>query len=211
MLFLLFSQALIEHQSFTVDFSPNCSEFMILDGRQDYLYLNKTNELHLWLKQNSSYEVYSTPITKTVIFSWPDKSINGIPMKPSLKHGNVKYPLVFENENVMCQMLGERGGTLDVEYEEVTVYKCQKNRDWWLITAIITFIVLAVVLTTVIRYEPAKVILQSTISWIVRWRQQILSRSEEDSSQDHQGDNCSISEIPTSIYTTQTIQKTTQV
>ena len=94
-------------------------------------------------------------------------------MKPSLKHGNVKYPLVFENENVMCQMLGERGGTLDVEYEEVTVYKCQKNRDWWLITAIITFIVLAVVLTTVIRYESAKVILQPAISWIVRWRQQI--------------------------------------
>ena len=211
MLFLLFSQALIEYQSFTADFSPNCSEFMILNGRKDYLYLNKTNEFHLWLKQNLSYEVYSTPITETVIFSWPDKSINGIPMKPSLKHGNAKYPMVFENENVMCQMLGERGGTLDVEYEEVTVYKCQKNRDWWLITAIITFIVLAVVLTTIIRYDPAKVILQSTISWIVRWRQQILSRSEEDSSQDHQGDYCSISEIPTSIYTTQTIQKTTQV
>ena len=51
MLFLLFSHALIEHQSFTVDFNPNCSEFMTLNGQQDYLYLNKTNELHLWIMQ----------------------------------------------------------------------------------------------------------------------------------------------------------------
>ena len=110
MLLLLFSQALIEHQSFTVDFSPNCSEFMILNGRQDYLYLNKTNEFHLWLKQNSSYEVYSTPITETVIFSWPDKSINGIPMKPSLKHGNVKYPLVFEMKMLCAKCLVKEVG-----------------------------------------------------------------------------------------------------
>ena len=54
MLFLLFSHALIEHQSFTVDFNPNCSEFMTLNGQQDYLYLNKTNELHLWIMQNTS-------------------------------------------------------------------------------------------------------------------------------------------------------------
>ena len=74
MLFLLFSHALIEHQSFTVDFNPNYSEFMILNGQQDYLYLYKTNELQLWIMQNTSYEVYSAP--QNDIFSWPEKSIN---------------------------------------------------------------------------------------------------------------------------------------
>ena len=165
MLFLLFSHALIEHQSFTVDFNPNCSEFMVLNGRQDYLYLNKTNELHLWIMQNSSYEVYSAPLNEIVIFSWPDKSVNGIPMKLFMTDGNVKYPLVFEHENVMCQMFGIRGGTLNVEYQDIAVYKCQKNLDWWLIAAIIIFIILAVILSKIIGYEPAKVILRSAISW----------------------------------------------
>ena len=76
MSFLLFSHALIEHQSFTVDFNPNCSEFMTLNGQQDYLYLNKTNELQLWIMQNTSFEVYSAPQIESVIFSWPEKSIN---------------------------------------------------------------------------------------------------------------------------------------
>ena len=183
MLFLLFSHALIEHQSFTVDFNPNCSEFITLNGQQDYLYLNKTNELHLWIMQNTSYEVYSAPQNETVIFSWPEKSINGIPMKLFMKHCVVKYPLVFEHENVMCQTFGVRSGTLNMEYQDITVYKCQKNRDWRLIVAIIIFIILTVISTKILGYEPAKVILQSAISWIVRGRGEILSRGEEDSSQ----------------------------
>ena len=182
MLFLLFSHTLIEHQSFTVDFNPNCSEFMTLNGQQDYLYLNKTNELHLWIMQNTSYEVYSAPQNENIIFSWPEKSINGIPMKLFMKHGVVKYPLVFKHENVMCQTFGVRSGTLNMEYQDITVYKCQKNRDWRLIIAIIIFIILTVILTRILGYEPAKVILQSAISWIVRGRGEILSRGEEDSS-----------------------------
>ena len=71
MLFLLFSHALIEHQSFTVDFNSNCSDFMTLNGQQDYLYLNKTNKLQLWIMQNTSYEVYSAPQNESVISSWP--------------------------------------------------------------------------------------------------------------------------------------------
>ena len=116
MLFLLFSHALIEHQSFTVDFNPNCSEFMTLNGQQDYLYLNKTNELHLWIMQNTSYEVYSALQNESVIFSWPEKSINGIPMKLFMKHGVVKYLLVFKHENVMCQTFGVRSENKGFNY-----------------------------------------------------------------------------------------------
>ena len=54
-------------------------------------------------------------------------------MKLFMKHGVVKYPLVFEHKNLMCQMFGARSGTLNMEYQDITVYKCQKNRDWRLI------------------------------------------------------------------------------
>ena len=43
--------------------------------------------------------------------------------------------------------------------QDIAVYKCQKNLDWWLIAAIIIFIILAVILSKIIGYEPAKVIL----------------------------------------------------
>ena len=133
-----------------VDFNRSCNEFMILNVQQDYLYLNKTNELHLWIMQNSPYEVYSAPLNEAAILSWPDKSINSIPRNLFMKDGNMKYPLVFEHENVMCQMLVIRGGTLNIEYQDVTVYKCQKNRDWWLIVAIISFFILAVLVPVII-------------------------------------------------------------
>ena len=103
----MFSHALIEHQSFTVDFNPNCSEFMTLNGQQDYLYLNKTNELHLWIMQNTSYEVYSAPQNESVIFSWPEKSINGIPMKQRTIRQRLEQVFTLNSNNKWIDIIDD--------------------------------------------------------------------------------------------------------
>jgi len=195
-------------KSFQIDFAGNCTVYLLLQNKSNYMSLfQKDNQLQLWVTQNVAYEIYTAAYTDNFTFDWPAKLINGVEMGLVLRDGSIKYPLDFDNENVMCSVKGVNAIN---EENPKEVFKCLPSKEW--IIKVLSVVIVALLgMLLGVQHESIKIILGPKISRIV-WRvRKILSRSEEEISSCNSNTNSEISEIAERLHTPQTNTKTTKV
>ena len=199
---LLFTTALglnlTQFKSFQIEFTTNCSQYLLLQNESNYLTLfQRNNQFELWLTQYQLYECYTAPYTKNFKFDWPEKLINGVKMQLVLNEGSINYPMNFDNENIACPINGiSTYPRADLE----NVFKCPPSKDWIINILIVVLVVLLVTLFGV-QHESIKVILGPKISGIV-WRvRNFLSRSEEDISPCNSNSNWQVPEVAERLHT----------
>ena len=200
-LLLLFTAAmglnLTQFKSFQIEFDNNCTEYLLLQNKSNYLSLfQRNNQFELWLTQNGTYECYTAPYTHGFKFDWPEKLINGVEMNLALHQGSINYPMDFDDENIACSIKGIN--TIPQEKVE-EAFKCLPSKDWIINMLIIGIVVLLLILFGV-RHESIKVILGPKISWIIWWVRKVLSRSEEEAPSSNQDSNWEISEISERLH-----------
>jgi len=199
---LLFTTAmglnLTEFKSFQIEFSENCTNYILLQNKSSYLGLfQRNNQFELWLTQNDTYECYTASHSDSFKFDWPEKLINGVEMKLVLQDGWIKYPMDFDSENIMCPI---KGINTIAKKELEKVFKCLPSNDW-IINMLIVGIVILLVILFGVQHESIKTILGPKISWLI-WRVgKVLSRGEEEVSSSDQEGNWKISEISERLHT----------
>ena len=180
---------LTQFKNYQIEFDANCTDYLVLQDRlnDNYMYLyQKNNQFELWLSQNRTYEVYTSPYSDTFKFDWPEKLVNGLKMSLVLQDGSIDYPMDFDNEDIMCTI---KGITTDRPEEELEkLFECLPSKDWIINILTVGIIVLLAILLGV-QHESIKIIFGPKISWIV-WRiRTILSRGEEETSPSYQESN----------------------
>lgn len=182
-------------KKYKILFDPQCQEYFLFNGTDDYAYFHRKNEkFELWLTQNSSnYAVYTTKSTSTLMFGWNDTvvSINQQQMDLVLSEGTIQYPMTFQSEFYLCDIQGIVAG--DVDYlcleEQMTCdletlsYKCEPQSNLILICTVALSVVTIILLILYAKYESLKALLGSTLPWFIQWCRQILSGSEESSTE----------------------------
>lgn len=188
---------LTQFKSFQIEFNDNCTEYLLLQNKSNYMSLfQRNNQFELWLTQNETYECYTAPHSQEFTFDWPGKLINGVEMNLVLNQGSINYPMDFDSENIACSIKGIntiRQGKIE------EVFKCLPSKDWIINMLIVGIAVLLVILFGV-QHESIKVILGPKISWIIWWVRKVLSRSEEEAPSSNQDSNWEISEISERLH-----------
>ena len=205
---------LVEFKNIKIEFVPTCREFFLFNGSTDYAYFHQRNgKFELWLTQNASnYAVYTTKNSSTLLFEWNGTTaqINGYTMDSTLQEGTLNYPLKFNYEQFQCKILSlnaDNGIDRQVEPEPLT-YKCKPPSKWLLICTITISISAVSLLLLYIKNESIKAVLGSSISWLSRWRREILFSSKESIPQSDEEESFAGSEQIGSIYITQEIHST---
>ena len=208
---------LVEFKSIQIEFVPTCREFFLFNGSTDYAYFHQRNgKFELWLTQNASnYAVYTMNNSSTLLFEWNGTTaqINGYTMESTLQEGTFNYPLKFNYEQFQCEILSlnaGNGNNQQVELEPLT-YKCKPPSKWLLICTITISISAVSLLLLYVKNESIKTVLGSSISWLSRWRREILFSSKESLSQSDEEESFASSEQIRSIYITQEIHSTEKI
>lgn len=182
-------------KKYKIMFDPQCQEYFLFNGTDDYAYLHRKNEKYeLWLTQNSSkYAVYTTEIAHTLVFEWNDSfvSINQQQMDLVLSEGTIQYPMTFQSEYYLCDIYGIVAGEVDylcLEEQmtcecETLSYKCEPQSNLILICIVVLSVVTVIFLILYAKYESLKTLLGSTLPWFIQWCRQVLSGSEESSTE----------------------------
>ena len=182
---------LTSFKKYKILFDPQCQEYFLFNGTDDYAYFHRKNgKLELWLTQNSSsYAIYTTKSSSTLMFEWNDSfvSINQQRMDLVLAEGTIQYPMRFESEVYLCGIKGIIGGEVDYQCIEEQLscdcqslsYKCEPHSNLILICTLTLSVGTIVFLFLYAKNEYLKALLGPTLSRFIQWYRQILSGSEE--------------------------------
>ena len=174
---------LTDFENFQIEFSPKCQEYFLFNGSNDKAYFHQQNgKFQMVLTQNvSNYIVYSTKNDSVLLFEWNNASlkINGQILEPVMQEGVLNYPLRFESERFLCDVISLNIGDLHPLECEPLTYKCQPGSNWFLIFVITLTSSVIVILLLLNKDGSHEAVLRSAVSWFTQWGQQILSRSEE--------------------------------
>ena len=186
---------LTSFKKYKILFDPQCQEYFLFNGPDDYAYFYRKNgKYELWLTQNTSnYAIYASENSSTLLFEWHDSfvSINQQPMNLVLADGVIQYPMKFQSEVFMCDIIGIVGGEVGQLFlnEELacdcdlTSYKCEHHQRLLFICTLTLFAGVLLFLILYTQNESLKTLLGSTLSWFIQRYRQILSGSEENLSQ----------------------------
>lgn len=178
---------LTQFKYFKIDIDAKSKEYFMFQG-EDYMYFyQKNGQFELWVTQNDSYTIYTSPYVDHLTFEWPDKLINSEPMNISLNEGDIIYPLKFDSEVIFAYVYGVSTGSLDLNESDdvlqedpvIDLFKCPPSNSWLINILIVGLIGLILTLLGV-KHESIRTLLGPNISGII-WRiGQILPRSEEE-------------------------------
>ena len=154
---------LIDFENFQIEFVPTCQEFFLFNGSSDYAYFYQRNgKFELWLTQNSSsYAVYIMKNSSILLFGWAGiyAEINGQIMEPVIQEGIITYPLEFDSEQYLCDIISLTAGSIKnqhIECEPLT-YKCKNKSNWLLIcSSTLTISIVVCLLLYVCCWGPAR-------------------------------------------------------
>ena len=173
---------------YVIEFEPDCQEFFILEGPEDYAYFYRNNpNFELWITRNQSYEIYTTGASDQLTFSWPTKSINDLPMELVLFEGEISHPYQFDTTQILCKTLGYAEGTLvPINTKIEPIYKCDHLPVHNLKYAVV-FLSIALVGSVLINAdEPVRTLLRSEVPRIIQWGATILSGRQDQRSERYQ-------------------------
>ena len=150
LLLLQYTQALnlVEYEAFQIDFKPSCTHYLTFLGSTDYVHLNQSDgNILLLIGRNETYHTYQTPYSDHIVFSWPDKTINGVHMKLIERVGDFELPLSLNVSSIHCTVFGLRMGTLFTEMEVSRLtYECPTNNSWKIYFPVALTILLSLIL-----------------------------------------------------------------
>jgi len=208
---------LIDFENFQIEFVPTCQEFFLFNGSSDYAYFYQRNgKFELWLTQNSSsYAVYIMKNSSILLFGWTGiyAEINGQIMEPVIQEGIITYPLEFDSEQYLCDIISLTAGSIKnqhIECEPLT-YKCKNKSNWLLICSSTLTISIVACLLLYVKNESIKAVLRSTISWLLQWRRQVLFGGEEVVSQSDEEESFTDSTEIGRLHFTQKIHSTQEI
>ena len=184
-------------QQLVVDFDQECQEYLKFEGVEEYVYLFKEKQLTLMISQNTSYKVFTYPIPEKFTFYWPENKVDDQSMNLQWDVGSIGK-LNFSTYHFLCPptyFTTER-----VTDPSCLTYKCPKRNNNWLIVSIGLFLFIIIYGSG----TAAQVISENLIPRIVRWSEQILSRSEEEPPEDYSEPDQRVSEDSITIHFTQT-------
>ena len=182
---------LTSFEKFKIVFDPKCHEYFLFNGTDNYAYFYQRNgKFELWLTQNSTnYAVYTAKNSSALLFEWNGSliSVNHKIMEVVLYEGIIQHPMKFQSERYLCNATGLEGGDVDCLCPKETLmcncetltYKCEPRTNWVLICGLTLAIGSVIFLLLHYKNESIKAVLGSTLSWLVQWRRQVLSRSEK--------------------------------
>lgn len=183
--------------SFIIEFTRNCSEYLQFEGDNDYVYLFREQQLTLMISHNKSYEIYTYPTSEMFTFQWPENLVNNQQMTLNWQEG-IMGVSNFTSYHILCEPL-YFATNLPTDLDPLT-YKCPKrNRDWLIVS-------IGLILGIIIygAGTAAAVISEKSIPRIIGRSEQVLSRSEEDSSGYYSETDQRISEDSAALQYTQT-------
>lgn len=191
---------LTQFEHFKIELDANSKEYFLFQGEKDYMYFYQRNgQFELWLTQdNTTYEIYTSTLSDTLIFEWPSKLINNNPMNLTLYEGKLTYPLKFNSEIFSCKIYGISTGSLNYEEPVLELFKCPPSKSW-IINVIVCLIALILVLLGV-KHGTIKALLGPEVSWIIRWSRTLLPRSSQTISSDDSETDQAISQDSESLY-----------
>ena len=182
---------LTSFKKYKILFDPQCQEYFLFNGTDDYAYFHRKNgKYELWLTQNTSnYAIYTSENSSTLMFEWNDSfvSINQQTMDLVLADGVIQYPMKFQSEVFLCNIKGIVGGEVDylsLEEQlscdcETLSYKCEPRVNFILVFTMVLSVGAIVFLILYAQNESLKALLGPTLSWFIQWYRQILSGSAE--------------------------------
>lgn len=171
--------------NFKIEFNPNCTQFFVLRGIDDYIYLYKEeNKFILWHTKNDSYVIFSHPWNDPMVFKWPS-IINDKNMQIILSQGEIDPPFQFDEEQILCEYYGLSTGSMTQcstkEYELIDCEQTFSLSLQYLILFLVTVITgIAIVAAALGNYGYIKILLQSLHSRIIQHYRNFLSRNRED-------------------------------
>lgn len=175
-------------ESYVIEFDPDCHEFFVLAGAEDYAYFYR-NDIHfeLWITRNQSYEIYSTSVKDNLTFSWPAKFINNLPMELVLFEGKISQPYQFDTTQILCKTFGYAEGTLvPIITKSEPIYKCNDPPAQNLKYAVVILSIVLVGSMLINADESVRTLLRSEVPRIIQWGATILSGREDRQSERHQ-------------------------
>ena len=200
--------------NFQIELDADCQEYFLLQGKQDYVYFSQNNgQFELWVIQNASnnsYAFYTLPWADSLKLQWPDKTINNKTMDLVLHDGPIEYPLNFYSEIMLCEVIWVTAGVLAMEESERPLFKCPILNNW-LKDILITAIVVLFLILIGVKNESIRAILGPKVSGILWWYQQILSRSQEASSESETEGYRQLSKGAESVHIAQANSETQEI
>ena len=187
-------------EKLTIEFDPKCQQYFLFNGTSDYAYFYQHNgKFELWLTQNSTnYAIYTAENSSKLLFEWDGSSVivNKQIMEPVIYEGTIHFPMKFQSEQYLCDIVGLMCGDVDSNCTiepltckcETLTYKCESRTNWLLICTVSIAIGVVFFLLLYTENEHLKALLRSTLFRLIQWRRQILSGSEETISQSNEED-----------------------
>ena len=198
LIFVCYTNALniIDFVDFELMFYSNCREYFLFNGTDYYAYFHEVNgKFELQLNHHAGNYATYTGVTEdtTVVFTWGGFLLNHQPMNLSSYKGEIQLPMRFHTERIFCGILNLRNGSFlrvnnRTESNEASLtYKCNPNRNWLLVAFIGLVVALYLIAAITKGDESGETLSRPTIFRCIQWSQQILSRSEENSSSRYDG------------------------
>ena len=202
-------------ENFEIELNADCQEYFILQGKQDCVYFyQKNGQFELCVTQNASnsskYAIYTLPWTDSLKLQWPDKVLNNKTMNLVLQEGSIDYPLNFYKEIMLCEVFWVTAGLLTLEESVRDLFKCPLLNSW-IKSSLITAIVVLFLILIGVKNESIRAILGPKVSGVLWWYQQILSRSQEASSESETDGYRQLSKGAESVHITQASSETQEI
>ena len=161
--------------SYEVEFNSSCEEYFLFYGTDGQMFtlLQDHEYFQLWVANQNTYEIYIAPWSSRLVFSWPDKIINGAHM--SKIKSEVEISPNTTGSRVECNIYGLKIGTLNIAPTPCGLYKCESTN--WKIYLPTTLTVLFFILFAV--NGSKNTVLRSQVPRLIQRFGEILSRSPE--------------------------------
>ena len=132
--------------AYAISFDARCQRYLLFQGKEDYMYFyRKNNQFKLWIMQNANnYEVYALPQQDVLVFKWSDLTINGLKMDMVFHRGEIRYPLSFITETLLCK-INELSGTSFVESPPAAYkHRVESGKDTLIAAGLLCFLTVVV-------------------------------------------------------------------
>ena len=128
----LFDLQLDKYDSFQIEFDPTCTQYFTLLGETDYVNLSQSEgNIMLLVGGKDSSQTYTTTKSDYLVFSWPDKTVNGAAMYLTEGVGEFEMHLNLNFTSIPCKVYGLKLGSLfaDTQASSLT-YDCPTISNW---------------------------------------------------------------------------------
>ena len=162
-------------ESYEIEFNSSCRDYFLFYGANgEMISLIQDHEyIQLWIANKNSYEIYIAPWSNHLVFSWPDKTINGDHMTKIKSEEELTVNTT--GSMIDCDILGFTIGTLNIAPTACAIYKCPSNN--WKIYLPTTLTVLFFILFAV--NGSKNTVLRSEVPRLIQRVGEILSRGQE--------------------------------